>query len=129
MICIVLTSILRYEFNFTVNRKRQFAKPCSELLEFRGERQQRDVLRALNGHRQPALMSSAGSGHAARKDLASLLNKRRQDLGLLVIDEVRLIDAKATNLLFANEAALSAFCRSTGSAGASSGTARPAAWS
>src|ERR1700751_1281806 len=57
-------------------------------LQFRGKRQQRDVLRALDGYREPALVTRAGTRHAARKDFAALLNKRRQNLGLLVVDEI-----------------------------------------
>ena len=75
-------------------------------LQFRRERQQRDILRALDRHGQPALVPRASSGHAARKNLAALLDERRQNLGPLVIDVVRLVHAEPANLLLADETSL-----------------------
>ena len=65
-------------------------------------------LRPLDGHRQPALVPRARAGHAARKNLAALLNERRQNLRALVVDEVGFVHAEAANFLFADEAALAA---------------------
>src|SRR6202008_2778433 len=90
-------------------------------LQFRGKRQQRDILRALDGYRKPALMARAGAGHAARKNLAALLDERRQNLGLLVVDEIDSVDAKTANLLLANEAALPSLGRPAGAAAATLG--------
>src|SRR6202008_890633 len=90
-------------------------------LQFRGKRQQRDILRALDGYGKPSLMARAGAGHAARKNLAALLDERRQNLGLLVVNEIDAVDAKTANLLLATEAALAAF---GGSAGAAAATLR-----
>ena len=90
----------------------------SRLLQFGGEREQRDILRALDRYREPALMARASARHAARKNFAALLDERRQNLGLLVVDEIDAIDAKTANFLFANEVALSSFRRSAGAAAA-----------
>src|ERR1022692_2355231 len=90
-------------------------------LQFRGERQQRDILRPLDCHCEPSLVPRASSGHAARKNLAAFLQERRQNLRLFVIDVVRLIDAEPANLLLANEASFAAL-RGT------AWTTRPAAW-
>src|SRR5580698_9567952 len=68
-------------------------------------------------------MTRAGAGHAAGQDLAALLNERRANLGLFVVDEVGLIDAEAAYFLLANKAALAALGRT---AGTSAGTARAA---
>jgi hypothetical protein len=65
------------------------------------KRQQRDVTRTLDGHAEPALVARADSGHAARKNLAALLNKLREDVRALVVDEVHLLDAKLTDFLLA----------------------------
>src|SRR5580700_3370381 len=69
-------------------------------------------------------MTRARPGHAPRKNLAALLNERRQNFGLLVIDEVRLVHAEPANLLLAYEIALSALGWPTRPAGTSA-----ASWS
>ena len=97
--------------------------PSAWSLEFRGERKQGDILRPLDHDGQPTLVARAGAGHAAGQDLAALLNERREDLGLFVIDEIGLIDAETADFLFANEAALAAL---GWAAGTSAGTTRAA---
>src|SRR5260370_27948906 len=64
-------------------------------------------------------MTGARAGHAARKNLAALLNERRQNFGLLVVNEVRLVHAEPANLLLAYEIALSALGRTARPAGTS----------
>jgi hypothetical protein len=128
MICIILTSSLLYEINLTSFSIADSAAIVPPELKFRSKRQQRNVLCALNGYGQPALVPRACSGHAARKNLPALLDERRQNFGLLVVNEVRLVHAEPANFLFANEAALAALCRTTArSAGASARTTWSAA--
>ena len=88
-------------------------------LQFRGERQQRDILRPLDRHGEPTLMPRAGACHAARKNFPPLLQERRQDLSPLVVNVVRLVHAEPANFLFADEIPLAAF----------RWTAGPATWS
>ena len=73
-----------------------------------GERKQRDVARALDRFAEPALVTGANSGHAARQNLAALLHELRQDVGTLVVDEVHLLDTKLADFLFAEILALAA---------------------
>src|SRR5215467_6436488 len=73
-----------------------------------GKRQQRDVARALDGHAQPALVTGADAGHAARQDLAALLHELRKNVGTLVIDQVHLFDTELADFLLAEKLALSA---------------------
>src|SRR5487761_242669 len=77
-------------------------------LQFRRERQKRDILRAFNRNRQPALMTRARAGHSPRENLAALLNERLENLRLLVVDQIDFIDAEAADFLFANVVAFSA---------------------
>jgi hypothetical protein len=73
-----------------------------------GERKQRDVTRALDRFAEPALVTRANAGHAARQDLSALLHELRQNVGALVVDEVHLLDAKLADLLLAEILALTA---------------------
>ena len=73
-----------------------------------GKGQQGDVARAFDRDAEPALMTRTDAGHAARKNLAALLNELRQDVGALVVDEVHLLDAELADFLFAEILALSA---------------------
>jgi hypothetical protein len=72
------------------------------------ERKQRDVAGALDGFAEPALVARAHAGHAARKNLAALLHKLREDVGTLVVDEVHLLDAELADFLFSEVLALAA---------------------
>src|ERR1700757_3439309 len=65
------------------------------------ERQQRDVARALDRFAEPALVTRADAGHAARQNLPTLLDKLRQDVRALVVDEVHLLDAELADFLLA----------------------------
>src|ERR1700739_886824 len=73
-----------------------------------GKRQQGDIAGALDGHTQPALMAGADAGHAARKDLAALLDELRKNVGALVVDEVHLFYTKLAVFFFAEILALAA---------------------
>ena len=73
-----------------------------------GERKQRDVARALDRFTEPALVTRANAGHAARQDLPALLHKLRQNVGALVVDEIHLLDTKLADFLFAEILALAA---------------------
>ena len=73
-----------------------------------GERKQRDVARALDRFAEPALVTRADAGHAARQNLAAFLNELRQDVGALVVDEVHLLDTELADFLFAEILALAA---------------------
>jgi hypothetical protein len=53
-------------------------------------------------------MTGADSSHAARQNLAALLNELRKNVGALVIDEVHLLNAELANFLFAKILALAA---------------------
>jgi hypothetical protein len=86
-----------------------------------GKRKQGDVAGALDGHPEPALMARTHSSHAARKNLAALLHKLREDIGTLVVDEVHLFDAEFANFLFAKILALAA-ARATRTTGATLAT-------
>src|ERR1700722_9051900 len=87
-------------------------------LKFRGKRQQGDVLRPLDRHGEPALMTRTGPGHTARQNLPALLNERRENLGLFVVDKVHFVDAEPANFLLADEVALAALGRAARTAGA-----------
>src|SRR5216684_3604597 len=93
------------------------------LLELSGKWQQRDVARALDRFAEPALVTRTCAGHAARQNLAPLLNERLKHLGFLVIDEVHALDAESANFLLAEILALAAASRTPRSATWSSGTA------
>ncbi len=73
-----------------------------------GERKQRDVARALDRFAEPALVTCADAGHAARQNLAAFLNELRQDVGALVVDEVHLLDTELADFLLAEILALAA---------------------
>ena len=72
------------------------------------ERQQSDVARALDSDAEPTLMARADSRHAARKNLATLLNELREDVRTLVVHEVHLLDAELADLLLAEILAFAA---------------------
>src|SRR5579863_490815 len=82
--------------------------------ELRSERQERDVLRPLDGDRQPALMSRAGSRHPPRENLAAFLHERLKDLWLFVVDQINLVHAEAADFFLANVIALAAPMRPSG---------------
>src|SRR5262249_23275264 len=73
-----------------------------------GKRQQRDVARALDGYAEPALMTGANAGHAARQDLAALLHQLRKNAGALVVDQIHLLERELAGFLLAEELALAA---------------------
>jgi hypothetical protein len=73
-----------------------------------GERKQRDVARALDRFTEPALVTRADAGHAARQDLSALLHELRQNVGALVVDEIHLLDTKLADFLLAEILALAA---------------------
>lgn len=73
-----------------------------------GERKQRDVARALDRFTEPALVTRANAGHAARQDLSALLHELRQNVRALIVDEIHLFDTKLTDFLFAEILALAA---------------------
>jgi len=91
-----------------------------------GERQQRDVAGALDGFAEPALVTGANAGHAARENLAALLHELREDVGALVVDEVHFFDAELADFLFAEILALAAARAAWSAAGTS--RAAFAAW-
>src|SRR5688572_16578258 len=61
-------------------------------------RNERDLTRALDGGLQLALVHRAGSGDAARQDLAALRNERTDQLHVLVVDVVDLVRAELADL-------------------------------
>jgi len=73
-----------------------------------GKRQQSDVAGALDGHAEPALMTRADPGHAARKNFAALLHELGKNVGALVVDEINLLDTELADFLLAEELALAA---------------------
>jgi hypothetical protein len=83
------------------------------------ERKQGDVAGALDGYAEPALVTRAHSGHAARKNLAALLHELREDVRTLVVNEIHLFDAELADFLLAEILALAA--------GTAAGTARTTA--
>jgi hypothetical protein len=86
-----------------------------------GKGKQRDIAGALDGHAEPALMARTHASHAARKDLAALLHKLREDIGALVVDEIHLFDAELANFFLAEILAL-ASARATRATGAALAT-------
>jgi hypothetical protein len=73
-----------------------------------GKRQQGDIASALDGDTEPALVASADAGHAARKNLAALLNELGKNVGTFVVDEIHLLDTELADFLFAEKLALAA---------------------
>src|SRR5262249_7160483 len=73
-----------------------------------GKRQQSDIARALDGHAEPALVTSANAGHAARENLSALLHELRQDVRALVVDQIHLFHAEFANFLLADVLTLAA---------------------
>lgn len=73
-----------------------------------GERQERDVARALDGHGYRALMSCAGSKLASRLNLAALANVAAKPTEILVIDVADIVCAILANLAARAESATSA---------------------
>ena len=90
-----------------------------------GKRQQSDVAGALDGHAEPALMTRADSGHAARQNLAALLHELGKNVGALVVDQIDLFDTELADFLFAEKLALAAR-PSSGTATWAAGTTRTA---
>jgi hypothetical protein len=72
------------------------------------ERQQGDVARALDGDAEPALVTRADAGHAARENFAAFLDELRKNVGAFVVDEVHLLDAELADFLFAEILAFAA---------------------
>jgi hypothetical protein len=72
------------------------------------ERQQGDIARTLDGNAEPALVTRANSGHAARQNFAAFLDELRKNVRALVVDEVHLLDTKLADFLFAEILALAA---------------------
>ena len=70
------------------------------------KRQQGDIPSAFDGHAQSPLVPRAHAGHAAGQNLAALLDKLRQNVRALVVDEVHLLDAKLADFLLAEILAL-----------------------
>jgi hypothetical protein len=93
------------------------------LLKFRGERQQRDVARPLNGFAEPPLVARASARHAPRENLATLLNEWLKHLDPFVIDEVHALDAETANLLLSKILALAAATRAAWPPAGTTGTA------
>jgi hypothetical protein len=88
------------------------------------EGQQGDVPGLLDGPRQTALVCGAYTGQTAGHDLAAFSHKPLQQTNIPVGDGVNLLGAELADLFAAEE--LAATTGTTGTAGASSGTA--AAW-
>src|SRR5690349_12192107 len=88
----------------------------------RGERQQGDVARLLDGRRKPALVRRADARQAARHDLAALGHELRKQTHVLVIDGVDLLDAELADFLAA-EVLASAFTSAAGTAGSAARSA------
>ena len=84
-------------------------------LEARGEGEQGNVARLLDGLRDLALMAGADAGQTARNDLAALGDEALQQADIAVADGVDLLGAELADLLAAEELA---------SAGTAAGTAR-----
>ena len=76
------------------------------ILSVSGVGQQRQMTRALDRCCEVTLMSCAGAGHAARKDLASLGHEAAQTCDVLVINVLYLVNAEASNLLAGLSAAV-----------------------
>src|ERR1019366_7225187 len=86
-------------------------------LQFRSKRQQRDISRALDGFAQPALVTRAGAGHAARKNFAAILHEGVQHVRLFVINVINLIYAETAHFPLAEKLALPALARAGSAAG------------
>jgi len=71
-----------------------------------GEGHERYVAGALDGDTEPALVTRADPGHAARKNLSALLDELREDVGALVVDEVHFLDAELADFFLAEILAL-----------------------
>src|SRR6188768_1233701 len=76
-----------------------------DLLRRDGERQERDVARALDGEGHLALVARAVAADAARDDLAALGDEVLERLRVLVVDDQRLVRAVAADALPARAAA------------------------
>jgi len=75
-------------------------------LEFRCKRQQGDVARPLDRLAKPPLVARAGAGHTAWQDFAAVLDKLVEHFGLLVVNEIHFVHAKAAHLALAEKLAL-----------------------
>ena len=75
---------------------------------------------ALDGYRQPTLMTGASAGHAARENLSAFLDERGENLGFFVIDVIDAVYAETADLLLADVVALAALVRSAATACAAS---------
>ena len=81
-----------------------------------GKRQQGDVAGALDRDAKPALVTRTDAGHAPGQNLAAFLDKLRENVGALVVDEIHLLDTELADFLFAEILALAA-ARATRPAG------------
>jgi hypothetical protein len=72
------------------------------------ERQQSDIARTLDGFAKPTLVTRAYAGHTPRENLAALLDKLRQDIGALVVDQVHLLNTEFADFFLAEKLALAA---------------------
>ena len=79
-------------------RQSQAADRRTPTLHCGRERQQRDVARALDGHRQSALVWRARAGQPARQDLPALGDELAHQLDVLVVDDVDFFLTKLANL-------------------------------
>jgi len=122
---------MQYACDATSRKSSPLKRQATTNLQFRRERQKRDVARPLDGLAEPALVARAGARHAARQNLAPLLHEGLEHLDLLVVDEVHVLDAKTADFLFAEILALSAAAWAAGPSARSSrspGTSAFAAW-
>ena len=67
---------------------------------------ERQVPRSLYGYGQPTLVLCAGSGLAARLDLALIRQKPRQEVGFLVVDASLLFGAEGADFVPASPSPL-----------------------
>src|SRR5579864_3681179 len=96
-------------------------------LQFRSERQQCDVARALDRFAQPSLVPRASAGHAARKNFAAILHESVQHVRFLVVNVIDFIHAETAHFALAEKLALAAFARACSTAGTSTVTRRTSA--
>src|SRR6476660_3465277 len=103
-------------------------RPRSAPASVRGEGQERDVARPLDGQGELALVLGAGAEHPARQDLAPLGHEPGEELHVLVVDVVDLVRAELADLPAPEEVALACVLAAAapGSAGTAASTARAA---
>jgi len=90
-----------------------------------GKRKQSDVAGALDSDAEPALVTRADTGHAARKNFAALLHELRKNVGALVVDQIDLLDTELADFFLAEELAF-ATARPAGAAAGAAGSTRTA---